>query len=231
MPPPVGKLVAWNPVEKREAWHVTHPGLLESGGVLASAGNLIFQGRSDGIFLAYRASDGKQLWQYDTGTGIMAPPVTYSLDGVQYVTVMAGWGGVPGLYNLPGLGTTKPGFGRILTFAIGGNSKLEVPPFGHSGLPTPSIHLTASQETVRQGGSLYATYCFSCHGVIAIAGSLPDLRYATPEVHQQFAAIVIGGARESRGMPSFKDLLNQNQVRAIQAYVLSRAQESSVSKR
>ena len=230
MSAPVGRLIAWNPVEKREAWHVTHPGL-ESGGVLASAGNLVFQGRSDGVFLAYRAYDGKKLWQYDTGTGVMAPPVTYSLDGVQYVTVMAGWGGVPGLYNIPGLGITKPGFGRILTFAIGGTSKLEIPPFGHSGPPTPALHLNASPETLREGGSLYATYCFSCHGIIAVAGSLPDLRYATPEVHRQFAAIVLGGARESRGMPSFKDLLTQTQVRAIQAYVLARALESSVPKR
>jgi PQQ-dependent dehydrogenase (methanol/ethanol family) len=230
MSAPVGKLIAWNPVEKREAWHVTHPGL-ESGGVLASAGNLVFQGRSDGVFLAYRAYDGKKLWQYDTGTGVMAPPVTYSLDGVQYVTVMAGWGGVPGLYNIPGLGITKPGFGRILTFANGGTSKLEIPPFGHGGPPTPALHVNASPETLREGGSLYATYCFSCHGIIAVAGSLPDLRYATPEVHQQFTAIVLGGARESRGMPSFKDLLTPPQVRAIQAYVLYRAQESSVPKR
>jgi quinohemoprotein ethanol dehydrogenase len=230
MSAPVGKLIAWNPVEKREAWHVTHPGL-ESGGVLASAGNLVFQGRSDGIFLAYRASDGKKLWQYDTGTGLMAPPVTYSLNGVQYVTVMAGWGGVPGLYNLPGLGITKPGFGRILAFAIGGTSALEIPPFGHSGPPKPAVQRKASSETVHQGGSLYATYCFSCHGVLVVAGSLPDLRYATPEVHQEWGAIVLGGARESRGMPSFKDLLTQTQARAIQAYVLARALESSVSKR
>jgi quinohemoprotein ethanol dehydrogenase len=129
------------------------------------------------------------------------------------------------------LGITKPGFGRILTFAIGGTSKLEIPPFGHSGPPTPALHLNASPETLREGGSLYATYCFSCHGIIAVAGSLPDLRYATPEVHRQFAAIVLGGARESRGMPSFKDLLTQTQVRAIQAYVLARALESSVPKR
>jgi quinohemoprotein ethanol dehydrogenase len=230
MPAPVGKLIAWNPVEKREVWHVTHPGL-ESGGVLASAGNLVFQGRSDGVFLAYRASDGKPLWQYDAGTGIMAPPVTYSVDGKQYVTVMVGWGGVPGLYNMPGLGMTKPGFGRILSFAIGGTSKLEIPAFGHSGPPKPAVRLNASSATLRQGGSLYATYCFSCHGVLAVAGSLPDLRYATSEVQGQFAAIVLGGARESRGMPSFKDLLNPTQVRAIQQYVLSRALESSVSKR
>jgi quinohemoprotein ethanol dehydrogenase len=225
-PPPVGKLIAWNPVEKREAWHVFHPGV-ESGGVLASGGGLIFQGRSDGIFLAYRASDGKKLWDYDTGTGILAPPVTYMVDGVQYVSVMAGWGGVPGLLNIPGFGIVKPGFGRILTFAIGGKAKLEIPPFGHTGLPKPAIHMNASRRTVHEGRILYATYCLYCHGINAESASLPDLRYASAEVHKHFNEIVLGGARESRGMPSFRDVLDEHKVRAIQAYVLSRAEESA----
>ena len=88
--------------------------------------------------------------------------------------------------------------------------------------------MKASRETVRQGKFLYAAFCFTCHGVGAVAGSgIPDLRYASAEVHQQFEAIVLGGARESRGMPSFKDLLKAEQVRAIQAYVLSRAAASA----
>ena len=225
-PPPVGKLIAWNPIEKREVWHVTHPGV-ESAGVLASAGDLVFQGRSDGIFLAYRATDGEKLWEYDTGTGILAPPVSYMLDGVQYITVMAGWGGDPGIKNFPKWGITKPGFGRILTFALGGSAKLEIPPFGHSGPPKPAIRINASRETVHEGNILYRTYCYHCHGFNAVAGSLPDLRYATAKVHKQFSSIVLGGARESRGMPSFKDLLNETQVHAIEAYVLSRAEESA----
>jgi quinohemoprotein ethanol dehydrogenase len=225
-PAPVGKLIAWNPVEKREVWHVDHPGE-ESGGVLASAGDLVFQGRSDGIFLAYRSADGKKLWEYDTGTGILAPPVTYMLDGVQYVTVMAGWGGVPGLLNFPALGATKPGFGRILTFALGGTAKLEIPPFGHAGPPKPALHMNASRETLHEGRLLYGAHCLRCHGVNVAAGSLPDLRYASAEVYKQFSSIVLGGARESRGMPSFKDLLSETQVHAIEAYVLSRAEESA----
>jgi quinohemoprotein ethanol dehydrogenase len=225
-PPPIGRLIAWNPVEQREMWSVTHP-VLESGGVLATAGNLVFQGRSDGKFCAYRATDGTKLWEFDAGTGIMAPPVTYLVGGVQHVTVMVGWGGV-GLINSPGKGPTKAGFGRILTFAIGGTSQLEVPPFGHKDPPAPTIHMNASQESVREGKFLYATFCYRCHGVDAVAGSgVPDLRYATPQVHQQFASIVLGGARESRGMPSFTDLLTREQVRAIQAYVLSRAAASA----
>jgi hypothetical protein len=91
-PPVTGHLIAWNPVEQHEAWRADLP-LVESGGVLATGGNLVFQGRSDGIICVYRATDGKKLWEFDAGTGIMAPPVTYLRDGVQYVTLMVGWGG------------------------------------------------------------------------------------------------------------------------------------------
>lgn len=222
-PPPAGRLVAWNPVDQREAWSVTLP-VVESGGVLATAGNLVFQGRADGILCAYRATDGQKLWEYDTGTGIMAPPATHLVDGVQYLTLMVGWGGTAGLVNPPGMGPSKPGFGRVLTFAIGGTSQLEVPPFGHKKPPAPTIRMNASQKSVREGKSLYAAFCYRCHGIDAVAGAaIPDLRYATAKVHQQFAAIVLDGTHESRGMPHFSDLLTREQVRAIQAYVLSRA--------
>jgi mono/diheme cytochrome c family protein len=199
---------------------------------LATAGNLVFQGRSDGIFVAYRARDGKKLWEFDTGTGIIAPPVTYLLDDVQYVTLMVGWGGGNAIVNIPGKGSTRPGFSRILTFALGANAKLEIPPFGHHGPPKPAITMHASPASLHQGRSLYVLHCRVCHGNNAASDTgVPDLRYATADVHKQFEAIVIGGARESRGMPSFKDLLNVDQVRAIQAYVLLRATESAEAPR
>ena len=223
MPPATGKLVAWNPIEQREAWQVTYP-VVETGGVLTTAGNLVFQGRSDGMLSAFRATDGKKLWEFNAGTGIMAPPVTYLVDGVQYITLMVGWGGAAGLFNIPGEGPAKPGFGRILTFSIGGTAKLNVPSFGHQGPPSPAIHMSTSQAAINEGNVLFAEFCQACHGISAISGSsIPDLRYALAETHQQFEAIVLGGVRESRGMPSFKDALKRDQLRAIQAYILSRA--------
>ncbi len=222
-PPMTGHLIAWNPVEQREVWRADLP-LVESGGVLATGGNLVFQGRSDGILCAYRATDGKKLWEFDAGTGIMAPPVTYLQDGVQYVTLMVGWGGAAGLVNLPGSGPVKRGFGRVLTFSLGANASLEVPPFGRKGLPTVAVHKNAAPATIHEGNVLYMRYCFYCHGVGVISGSsVPDLRYATPETQDQFESIVLEGARESRGMPSFHDALKPDQVHAIQAYVLSQA--------
>jgi quinohemoprotein ethanol dehydrogenase len=226
-PPITGHLIAWNPVEQRQAWRADLP-LVESGGVLATGGNLVFQGRSDGIFCAYRATDGKKLWEYDAGTGIMAPPVTYLRHGVQYITLMVGWGGAAGLANLPGSGPVKRGFGRVLTFSLGANAKLTVPPFGHTQPPLPAIPMNTTAAAVREGGFLFHRYCFYCHGVGAVSGSsVPDLRYASAETHHQFQSIVLGGDLEYGGMPSFKDALKPDQVKSIQAYVLSEATAAS----
>ncbi len=225
-PPPIGRLVAWDPVQQKARWQVDHP-VLVSGGVLATAGNLVFQGRSDGMLVAYRATDGATLWEFDAGTGILAPPVTYLVDNVQYITLMVGWGGDVGLINPPTLGPAKPGFARILTFAMGGTAELNVPPFRPDTPPRPADETQASPATIAEGRGLYDTYCFNCHGIAVVAGALPDLRYATAEVHRDFEAIVLGGARAPLGMPSFGDLLSPVQAKAIQAYILARAREST----
>ena len=223
LPPPTGALLAWDPVSQRAVWSATYP-VLEGGGALATSGNLVFQGRSDGMLAAYRATDGKQLWQFDAGTGIEAPPVTYLLDGVQYVSVMAGWGGGGPDANA---GKVKPGYGRILTFALGATAPFNPPAYGHKDPPAPALAMNASPKTVRMGKLLFQDNCASCHGQDAVAGANPDLRYASKAVHQRFEAIVLGGARSSAGMPSFKNILNAGQVRSIQAYVLSRAAEGA----
>ena len=227
-PPPIGRLLAWNPVAQEAEWKVDFP-VLESGGVLATAGNLVFQGRSDGILAAYRATDGKPVWEFDVGTGVMAAPVTFSVDGTQYITLMAGWGGGMGLINPPILGPVKPGYGRILTFALDADGAIDAPEFGYPEPPVPARASNAPPEVIRQGQALYDSHCFGCHGVQVIAGPIKDLRYASAEVHDQFEAIVRDGAREALGMPGFGDILTLEQVQAVQAYVLFRAVESAAS--
>jgi len=140
---------------------------------------------------------------------------------------MAGWGGPTATFNAPNHGKMKPGYGRILTFALGGKATVPVRAFGHSGPPTPAITMNASPQMIHDGQLLYTANCAQCHGLAVVAGPLPDLRYATRQVHEQFQAIVLGGARSTLGMPSFKDLLTADQVKNIQAYVLSRAAEGS----
>ena len=226
LPPPKGQLLAWDPVAQKAAWRVDFP-VAESSGVLTTAGNLVFQGRSDGVLAAYRAGDGKQLWTFDAGTGIMAPPITYQVNGVQYVSVMAGWGGSSGLTNDPAYGPVKPGYGRILTFTLGGTATLKPPAYGHKDPPTPAITAKPAPQLVHQGNLLYQEYCINCHGVNVVAGPLPDLRYATKETLDGIEDIVLRGARASDGMPSFQKILTAEQVKAIRAYIVARAQESA----
>jgi len=226
-PKPRGELVAWNPVERRAVWRVPQA-VSQAGGVLATAGNLVFQGRADGVLTSYRATDGSKLWEFDAGTGIMAPPVTYLAGGRQYLTIMVGWGGSMGLLNPPTMGPVKPGFSRILTFALGGTAKLVATPYGHTGRPVPAIAFDTTAAAIREGGILYVTYCRTCHGFDVVAGPIPDLRYSTADVHAQYESIVLGGARKKLGMPSFGDKLKSQQLRAIQAFVLSRAKAASI---
>lgn len=226
MPPPSGELLAWDPTAQKAAWVARYP-VVDGGGVLATGGNLVFQGRGDGIFAAYRATDGEQVWRFDAATGIMAPPVTYTVDGVQYVTVMAGWGGADGLINAPGAGAVKPGWGRILTFALDGKAILKAPPFGHKNPPRPAITAKQDAQTVHAGALLFNSHCFLCHGLNAVAGPLPDLRYSSKEVLDSLTSIVLGGARASRGMPSYKKILSEEDVKAIRAYIIARAQEAA----
>jgi len=227
LPLPFGELVAWDPAKQHAAWRVRYP-VVDGGGVLATGGNLVFQGRADGVLAGYRATDGKQLWAFDTGTGIMAPPVTYQVDGVQYVSVLAGWGGSRGLSNDPKRGPMKPGYGRILTFMLGGTASFKPPAFGHKNPPpVPDITVDASPQVLHQGELLYNAHCAGCHGARVVAGPLPDLRYASKQILEGIDNIVLGGSRASAGMPSFQKILKPEQVSVIRAYIVSRARAAA----
>jgi quinohemoprotein ethanol dehydrogenase len=223
---PSGRLVAWDPVAQRAVWHVDYP-VPRSGGTLATAGNLVFQGRADGQLGAYRATDGKLLWNFDAQIGIGAPPMTYAVDGIQYVAVLAGWGGPASLGNRP-VGKGKVGPGKLLVFSLGGTATLPhyervVPP-----VPMPTFEVAASPPQIEDGRVLYATFCARCHGMgVVSGGSVPDLRYTATPTHKMFEEIVRGGLRREFGMPSFSEDLTSTEVRLIQAYVLDRARASA----
>ena len=224
--PPSGELLAWDPVAQKEAWHVDLP-TPKSGGTLTTAGNLVFQGRADGKLSAYRATDGKLLWEFDAGVGIAAPPMTYSIDGTQYISVESGWGGPTVLANRPN-GRGNVGSGRLLTFVLGGTATL--PHYQHESLPVPmpTFKFAASKVQVEQGRVLFATFCARCHGSDVVSGGeTPDLRYADTATHQVFEQIVRGGIRREQGMPSFAIDLTSAQVRLIESYVLDRARASA----
>jgi quinohemoprotein ethanol dehydrogenase len=221
-----GRLVAWDPVAQREVWHADLPDP-KSGGTLTTAGNLVFQGRADGKLVAYRATDGKQLWEFDTGIGIAAPPMTYEVNGTQYIAVLAGWGGPMVLNNRP-VGKGKVGPGLLLSFALGSSATLT--PFERKvyPVPMPTFKVAATAPEIEKGRVLFAMFCGRCHGGgVVSGGSVPDLRYSEESTHQMFEEIVRGGARREFGMPSFAEDLTSEQVRFIHAYILDRARESA----
>ena len=222
-----GALVAWDPVAKKEAWRVPYKGPW-NGGTLATAGNLVFQGTATEQFAAYSADSGKQLWTFPTQSGIIAAPMTYSIDGEQYVAVLAGWGGVWDI--APGILSAKSGFprnvSRLLVFKLGGAAELPpAPPLNRLVLDPPAFTGTEAQAT--RGAQVFGRYCSVCHGDAAIAGALnPDLRRSGAlNDANAMKAIVIDGALHENGMVSFKSALTPEDVEAVRQYVIKRANE------
>jgi len=216
-----GYLLAWDPKTQTEAFRVNHP-YPGSGGVLSTAGNLIFQGSVEKDFAAYRADNGKLLWKMPVQNVAIAGPITYTVDGEQYVAVNVGWGGSPvaALARIPG--GFRYSTGRLLVFKLGG--KAQLPPMPEaSTIPRPP-RLTANEDVIREGATLFADTCSSCHARDA-RGGLKDLRWMTPETHGDFLDIVLRGTRSERGMAAFGDILTKEQAEAIHHYLIARANE------
>jgi len=218
-----GKLVAFDPATATIRWQVDHP-LPYNGGVLATAGNLVFQGNALGELVAYSADGGTPLWSVATGSAISAAPSSYAIGDTQYVVVPVGGGGGLQFYY-PQMHTTAQSRGpvRLMAFTLDGRGNLPAASDTAKVLP-PQPELDASAETLALGKALYGGYCKGCHGIDAVArahGSVPDLRYATTETHAMWAGIVVGGAKRANGMPPFE--LSLDEAEAIRAWVLSQS--------
>ncbi len=218
-----GHIAAWDPVAQKEVWRVQHDGPW-NGGMLSTAGNLLFQGIAKGELVAYRADNGKRLWSAPTQSGIVAPPVSYTVNGEQYVAVMVGWGGALGLAGgVAPMEGDKVG-GRLLAFKLGGSAQLPPAP-PPAPLPEPPAQ-TASKQTIEHGNALYHTYCSVCHGLNAEASTLPDLRYMQPATHGIFNKIVLDGLYKDLGMVGWSKYLSAADADAIHAYVIERAHDT-----
>ena len=215
-------LIAWDPVTQRAAWKKQLRDL--GGGTLATAGNLVFQGTGAGTFVAYRADDGEPLWSYETGTSIMPGPVSYAIDGEQYIAVMIGRGGGSGLVGgmLGRRWQTVKNVNRVIAFKLDGRATMPAPPRIERQPEPPEI--IADDMTVSRGKTLYHEHCYVCHGLDAQGGGvLPDLRYASAAVHASWFNIVLGGALSERGMRSWADVLTYEDAAAIQGYIAAEA--------
>lgn len=218
-----GKLLAWDPVNQKPVWEVPYVTIF-NGGTLSTAGNLVFEGSADGRVIAYAAEDGRKLWEQPAASGVMAAPISYSVDGEQYVTFMAGWGGA--FSTFAGALSLRAGvqpFAQVLTYKIGGTAKLQEPA-PPADTPKPP-ELTGDAATVQKGAELYDAKCSQCHGIHAVSGGvLPDLRKLTQQRHNEFAGILYGG-RIPDGMPSFANALDMEQINQIHQYLIKRSHD------
>jgi quinohemoprotein ethanol dehydrogenase len=216
-----GFLLAWDPVAQREVWRAPHV-TAWNGGALATAGGLVFEGTVDGMFIAYDARDGRELWRFNNQGATQAGPATYSVDGQQYVATLAGYGSVFFLINgFAAQGTSLPG--RVNVFRLDGSERLPPLDLPRVEMPEPPA-IEASPETVAQGGALFDRYCFMCHGGGAISGGvIPDLRYSPVLQDADQWRTVIHGERASSGMPDFSQWVSDLDADALRAYVASQA--------
>ena len=217
-----GKLVAWDPVQQQEVWSVPHD-TMWNGGVLTTATGLVFQGTGDGRFVAYDGKSGAKLWETPTTTGVIAPPISYAIDGEQYIAVMAGWGG-SGPLSLKLPGSKSAGNGRLLVYKLGGKGELP-PAAARPAMPEPPAQV-GTEQTIALGAALYHQHCMFCHGVAANSGKIiADLRYLSADSHKAFQEIVRGGILSEIGMASFADRLSEEETEAIHHYIIDAARK------
>lgn len=224
-------LMAWDPIKQVKVWEVPQPEYWNAG-TMATAGHLVFQGGISGEFAAYDSRDGKKLWSVNVGSGISAPPITYEVDGKQYVSLLVGFGGAG--ISLAG-GTALSRFGwsyraqtrQLLTFALDG--KTPMPEVGKPVVPKPIVpaDFKIDPQLAIKGRDLYTSACVICHGAGAVSGGYaPDLRASPiPVSMEAFKAVVIGGAKVVNGMPRYSEY-TEAELTALQHFLRTQAAAS-----
>ena len=212
---PFGRLLAWDPVAQKAAWSVEHVSPW-NGGTLTTAGNVVFQGTADGRLVAYNATSGEKLWETPTGTGVVAAPSTYMVDGKQYVSVAVGWGGV---YGLAARATERQGPGTVYTFAVGGKAKMPEFVAQRTGQLLQGVKYDAAK--VEAGTMLYVANCVFCHGVPGVdrGGNIPNLGYMDASYIENLPNFIFKGPAMARGMPDFTGKLSGDDVESIKAFI------------
>jgi quinohemoprotein ethanol dehydrogenase len=220
-----GRLIAWDPVLRNAEWTIEYP-VPWNGGLLSTAGDLLFQGTGQGKFIAYGARGGRKLWEFDAQTGIIAAPVTYEVDGEQYVTILAGWGGAaPNAAGEITMAAASGGTNRVLTFRLGAKAALPTSTVVRRPLNPPAEK--PGKEAFERGLYLYQVNCMICHGDTGVSGGVvPDLRYsATLGSTDAWKSIVLDGSLVNNGMVKFDGILKQDEMETIRAYVIQRAHD------
>jgi len=213
-----GKLVAWDPIAQKARWEVKRDWPW-NGGTLATAGNLVFEGTAHGEFEAYSADKGERLWSFQTHRGVLAGPITYRVNGEQYVAVMGGYGGSMGMASASDFEKRKMPSGLIVAFKLGG--KAQLPPYTPVPLDTPSPSSESfTPAQIATGNKFYFMYCTICHG-----GPVnPDLRRSRLlKDKDAWQKVVIDGVLSPTGMAGFAAYLKPEEAEGIRAYLNQQA--------
>ena len=214
-----GRLKAIDPVTGATRW--TSDALpFVTGGVLV-AGDLVFQGASDGYLSAYDAATGQRRLHLFVGTGIMGAPITYTLDGVPYLALLAGFGGPQGAAFPPDApGQRYENFERLIVLKLDGGQMPLPPP--RKALPLPPVPkpIPATPAMLAKGQRLFQEHCHRCHWTGGATGNYPDLWRMDAATLSAFEAIVGGGAYEYAGMGNFSDALSKADRAAIKAFLV-----------
>ena len=216
--------MAWDPVAQIARW-TQDVGLPYEGGTLVTAGNLVFQGTTDGHFNAYRADTGERVYSFHAGSGILGAPSTVKIDGRQLILVAAGSGTTSAVGFAQKLSGTAPGPARLLAFAIDGRTKLPPLPPGRDPIPLPPA-AEPNAAPAKEGNTVWdANGCELCHGFKAVdgLGSVPDLRRIPAPHYDVFSQIIRGGLFKATGMPVFADSIREEDLAALKAYLIGEA--------
>lgn len=216
------ELRAIDPLTGKTKWAVPMEGWQDRGGVLTTASGLLFQGNLAGQLRVFDKADGKLLKTIETGTTILAAPMTYRVDGVQYVAVMAAWGG-GGFPYVPSYAAAykRGNMGRLLVFKLGGGPVEipdELPALEVAGAP-PAQKPGVTAATIAKGQGLFFGNCVLCHSNQP-RSITPDLRRMQSATHDVFDKIVLEGLLLPNGMPKWDDHLSPEDVGAIHAYLI-----------
>ncbi len=218
IPPAQGWLSAWDPKNQREKWRIPLPHT-HNGGVLTTGGNLVFQGRADGEFSAYHAETGEPLWSFDAQNGIHTHPISYTVDGKQYISLLVGWRASTwdGQTRRWPYRTQKR---RLLTFTLDGQSALPESALQNDDPILDDIDFVVDEELASHGRAMYHSVCSVCHGAgLRADGAAPDLtRSSIPLDTNALKAVVLEGALVNRGMGRFEHW-NERDVEAVQHYI------------
>jgi quinohemoprotein ethanol dehydrogenase len=216
------ELRAIDPMTGKTKWAAPFDGWQDRGGVLATESGLVVHGTLAGKLVVRDADTGEILKTIDTGSSMLAAPMTYRVDGVQYIAIQTGWGGGGWGFVPPyAAAYSKGNANRLLVFRIGGGEVPvpdDLPTLEPAPAPPPQLP-GVTPAMIANGSLLFTANCSICHSNQPRA-PLPDLRRLTGPKHAAFDQIVLEGLFLPNGMPRFDDLLKPDQVKAIHAFLI-----------